>query len=93
MPVNKTLKVAYIFGEIIGGVLECHYIKLANKKMINSLSLLLSATDLLQIHGKYIKLWLYRTIVSLLHFHLSVDAITKSAVSKLENLATRYLKK
>ena len=65
----------------------------ANKKMTDSLSQLLSATDLLPIRGEY-KLWLYRNyIVSLLHFHLSVDAITKSAIGKLENLATRYLKK
>ena len=60
----------------------------ANKNMIDSLSQLLSATDLLPIRGEY-KLWLYRNYtVSLLHFHLSVDAITK-----LENLATCYLKK
>ena len=65
----------------------------ADKKMIGSLSQLLSATDLLSIRGEY-KLWLYRNyIVSLLRFHLSVDAITKSAIGKLENLATHYLKK
>jgi len=32
-------------------------------------------------------------IVSLLCFHLSLDAVTKGAVTKMENLATRYLKK
>ena len=65
----------------------------ANKKMTDSLSQLLSATDLLPICGEY-KLWLYRNyIVSLLCFHLSVDAITKYAIGKLENLATHYLKK
>ena len=56
--------------------------------MIDLLSQLLSATDLLPIRGEY-KLWLYRNyVVSLLRFHLSVDAITKSAITKLENLAT-----
>ena len=60
----------------------------ANKKMIDLLSQLLSATDLLPIRGEY-KLWLYRNyVVSLLRFYLSVDAITKSAITKLENLAT-----
>jgi len=57
------------------------------------LSDLLSATDVLPVWGEY-KLWLYRNyIVSLLHFHLSVDAVTKGAVTNMENMATRYLKK
>ena len=65
----------------------------ANKKMTDTLSRLLSAVDMLPIRGEY-KLWFYRNyIVSLLRFHLSVDAITKPAITKLENLATHYLKK
>ena len=53
----------------------------------DTLSRLLSAVDMLSICGEY-KLWLYRNyIVSLLRFHLSVDAITKHAITKLENLA------
>ena len=53
---------------------------------------LLSTVDMLPIRGEY-KLWLYRNyIVSLLRFHLSVDAITICAITKPENLATRYLK-
>ena len=65
----------------------------ANKKMCNLLSNLLSTTDVLPIRGEY-KLWLYRNyIISLLCFHLSVDAVTKGAVTKMENMATRYLKK
>ena len=65
----------------------------ANKKLCSLLSQLLSATDVLPVQGEY-KLWLYRNyIVSLLRFHLSVDAVTKSAVTKMENLATRHLKK
>ena len=65
----------------------------ANKKMCNLLSYLLSTTDVLPIRGEY-KLWLYRNyIIFLLCFHLSVDAVTKGAVTKMENMATRYLKK
>ena len=61
--------------------------------MCNLLSYLLSTTDVLPIRGEY-KLWLYRNyIISLLHFHLSIDAVTKGAVRKMENMATRYLKK
>jgi len=65
----------------------------AKKKMTDKLSNLLTSVDTLPIRGEY-KLWLYRNyIVSLLRFHLSVDAITNNAIRKLENLATRYLKK
>ena len=61
--------------------------------MTDKLFHLLSAVDTLPIRGEY-KLWLYRNyIVSLLWFHLSVDTITSGAITKLENLATRYLKK
>ena len=67
--------------------------KAASKKMCDLLSRLLSSTDLLPVRGEY-KLWLYRNyIVSLLRFHLSVDSITTRAVSKMENIATRHLKK
>ena len=31
--------------------------------------------------------------MSLLRFHLSLDAVTPGAISKMENMATRYLKK
>ena len=31
--------------------------------------------------------------MSLLCFHLSVDAVTPGAISKIENMATRYIKK
>ena len=55
----------------------------ANEKMTDTLSHLLSAINMLPIRGEY-KLWLY---------HNYIDAITKSAITKLENLATRYLKK
>lgn len=59
--------------------------------MTDKLSYLLSTVDTLPICGEY-KLWLYQNyIVSLLRFHLTVDA-TKGAITKLENLATRYLK-
>ena len=48
---------------------------------------------MLPIRGEY-KLWLYRNyIVSLLHFHLSVDAVTKGTVKNMENVATHHLKK
>ena len=66
---------------------------IANKKLCSLLSDLLSATDVLPVHGEY-KLWLYLNyIVSLLRFHLSVDAVTPGAISKMESMATRYLKK
>ena len=65
----------------------------ASKKMCDVLSRLLSTTDLLPIRGEY-KLWLYRNyIVSLLRFHLSVDSVTTGAIIKMENIATRHLKK
>jgi len=65
----------------------------AKKKMSDKLSYLLSTVDSLPIRGEY-KLWLYRNyVISLLRFHLSVDAITKGTITKLENLATRYLKR
>jgi len=60
----------------------------ANKKLCGLLSDLLSATDVLPVRGEY-KLWLYHNyIVSLLRFHLSVDAVTKGAVTNMENMAT-----
>lgn len=64
-----------------------------NKGMIDTTSRPLSDVNMLPIHGEY-KLWFYRNYtVSLLQFHLSVNAVTKCAFIKLENLATRYLKK
>ena len=61
--------------------------------MILHLSQLLSAADSLSIRGEY-KLWIYRNyILSLLWFHLCVDAVSPSAISKMESMATRYLKK
>ena len=60
----------------------------ANKKLCGLLSNLLSAAVVLPVRGGY-KLWLYRNyIVSLLHFHLSVDTVTKGAVTSMENMAT-----
>ena len=62
---------------------------IAKKKMTDKLSNLLSSVDTLLIRGEY-KLWLCRNyIVSLLWFHLSVDAITNGSIKKLENLATQ----
>jgi len=58
-----------------------------------TLSGLLSTTDSLSIRGKY-KLWIYRNyIISLLRFHLCVDAITNHAINQLESMVTRYLKR
>ena len=65
----------------------------ASKKMCDVLSRLLFTTDLLPIRGEY-KLWLYRNyIVSMLRFHLSVDSVTTGSITKMENIATRHLKK
>jgi len=61
--------------------------------MISHLTTLLVATDGLSVWVEY-KLWIYRNcILSLLRFHLSVDAVTPSAISKMEALVTRYMKK
>jgi len=60
----------------------------AGKKLSDLLSQLLSDTDVLPIY----KLWLYYNyIVSVLRFHLSVDAVTKSTITKMENMTIRYL--
>ena len=54
---------------------------------------LLTATDSLPIRGEY-KLWIYRNyITSLLRFHLCVDAVSSWSISKLESVATHFLKK
>ena len=58
----------------------------ANMKMCSLLSQLLFGTALLPIRGEY-KLWLYRNyIVSSLRFHLSVDAVTRGAITRMESL-------
>ena len=67
----------------------------ASKRMLQlcRLSDLLTATDQLPIHGEY-KMWIYRNyIISLLLFHLCVDAISSCSISKLDSIATRFLKK
>jgi len=65
----------------------------ANKRMVDQLTQLISATDSLNIREEY-KLWIYRNyILSLLHFHLGVDAVTPTAILKMESIVTRYLKK
>ena len=64
----------------------------AYKKMCDLLSYLLSTTDVLPIRGEY-KLWLYQFYISATFPLISVDAVTKGAVTKMENMATRHLKK
>ncbi|XP_065884075.1 uncharacterized protein [Dysidea avara] len=67
--------------------------KAAGKRMISHLTDLLSASDSLPIRGEY-KLWIYRNyILSLTRFHLCVDAVSRGTISKLESIATRFLKK
>ena len=67
--------------------------KAANKQMIARFGELLTTTDVLSIRGEY-KVWIYRNyILSLLRFHLSIDAVTQAAIARLESMATRYLKK
>ncbi|XP_065896220.1 uncharacterized protein [Dysidea avara] len=66
---------------------------IANKNMTSRLSGLLTATDSLPVRGEY-KLWIYRNyILSLLRFHLCVDAITNHTIKQLESMVSRYLKK
>ena len=63
--------------------------KAANKRIVTRLTELLTATDALSIRGEY-KLWIYRNyILSLLRFHLSIDAVTQSTIS----MTTRHLEK
>ena len=67
--------------------------KAASKRLINRLTDLLTATNSLPIRGEY-KLWIYRKyIISLLRFHLCVDAVSNGSISKSESIATRFLKK
>ena len=66
---------------------------MANKKMTNLLSGLLTATDTLPIRGEY-NLWIYRNyIISLLRFHLCVDAITDHTIKQFESTVIHFLKK
>jgi len=61
--------------------------------MIAHLTHLLTCTDTLPIRGEY-KLWIYRNyIISLLRFHLCVDAVSSGTISKLESIATCFLTK
>ena len=61
--------------------------------MWSLISRLLSAADVLPIQGEY-KLWLYHNyIVSMLQFHLSVEPVTKGAITEMENLTVCHLKK
>ena len=54
---------------------------------------MLTVSDVLSVCGEY-KLWNYcNYILSLLHFHLSVDTVTQSIISKVESMTTQYLKK
>ena len=79
-------------GKLIGVSLSATK-RSANKRMVGRITELLSATDTLRIRGEY-RLWIYRNyILSLLRFHLSVDAVTPTAISKMESMATRYLKR
>ena len=56
--------------------------KAANKRMNTRLSQLLTVADALSICGEY-KLWIYQNYIpSLLRFHLCVDAVLPSAISK-----------
>ena len=67
--------------------------KAAARRMIRLLTDLLTASDSLPICGEY-KLWIYRNyILSLIRFYLCVDAVSRGAISKLESIATRFLKK
>ena len=67
--------------------------KAAARSMIRLFTDLLTASDSLPIRGEY-KLWIYRNyILSLIRFYLCVDAVSKGAISKLESIATRFLKK
>ena len=67
--------------------------KAASKHMLRHLTDLLTATDSLPICGEY-KLWIYRNyVISLLRFHQCVDAVSSWSISKLESIATCFLKK
>ena len=81
-----------MFGELIDVSLSATK-KAVNKCMITCLTELLTVTDSLSVQREY-KLWIYLNyILSLLCFHLSVDAVTQSTISKMESMVTYYLKK
>jgi len=63
--------------------------KTANKRTLCRLSDLFTITDQLSI----CEMWIYRNyIISLLQFHLCVDAVSSCSISKLKSIATRFLK-
>jgi len=65
--------------------------KATSKQMIADMNDLLTAADVLPIHGEY-KVWIYRNyIIPSLQFHLCVDAVLNWTVAKIKSVATQYL--
>ena len=61
--------------------------------MIDRFTTLLSKVDQMCLRPEY-KVWIYRNyIISIIRFHLAVDCVGPSAITKMENLATKFLKR
>ena len=64
----------------------------AGKSIIDRFTALLSKVDQMSLQPEY-KVWIYRNyILSIIRFHLTVDCVGPSTITRMENLATRYLK-
>jgi len=79
-------------GKLIG--VSAHTTKVASGKAIfDKFSDLLQKVDKLPVRPEY-QVWIYRNyVLSIIRFHLTVDSIGPSALTKMENLATKYLKR
>ena len=61
----------------------------ASKRMITHVTNLLTTTDVFPIHVEY-KLWIYKILY---WDFVTADAVSGWTISKLESIATRFLKK
>ena len=65
-----------------------------SKFLSNGISLIGGTTkSIVGLRPEY-KVWIYRNyILSIIRFHLTIDCIGPSTITKMENLATKYLKR
>ena len=80
---------AKFLGKLID--ISVHSTKIAaGKSMIDRFTTLLSKMSLWPEY----KVWIYRNyILSIIYFHLTLDCVGPSTITKMENLATKYLKR
>ncbi|XP_065907873.1 uncharacterized protein [Dysidea avara] len=79
-------------GKLIG--VSAHATKSASgKAMFARFSDLIQKVDSLPLRPEY-QVWIYRNyVLSIIRFHLTVDSVGPSTINKMENLATKYLKR